>query len=221
VFFGVLFEINDVAGATVGDSIPAQRGISAGINFSSRGIGVSVTKSVSKRFDIRLNGSYAGYTYDIHKLNSDLRGDAILRVGMAGCFADFYLARVFYFSGGAVYNFTHMIMNGQSSQAVEVGDIVLEPNEVGDLGVKISPGWKINPYLGLGLSSRNRHAFNVGMEMGLFFQNAPDVELTATGLLSPTASLEQEQLMEKNISPLVYYPYFSLRLSYYIKFKKR
>lgn len=217
----VLLKLSISANSAYRDSLPSRNGISAGLSFSTMGLGVSATRSISNRFDIRFNGSFAGYTYDIRKVSTDLQGDANFRFGIAGFFTDFYPSRFFYLSGGMVYNFTKVSMVGQSSQAIEIGDIVMEPDEVGNLGVEITPGWKLNPYLGLGINSRNHRPINVGMEFGVFFQNSPDVNLTASGMLSPTANSDQEQLMEKNISPLLYYPYFSLRISYFIKFRVR
>lgn len=202
------------------DSVLYSSGISAGLNLSTMGLGISVTKSITKRFDVRLNGSYSGYTYDINKLSSDLQGDARLVLGGAGSFLDYYVFRFFYLSGGASYNLTKVTIQGQLSDSINIGDILLEPKDIGDLNVAITPGWKVNPYLGLGFNFRRQRNFNIGLEFGVFFQGSPAVTLQATGMLTPTGSKEQELLMEKNIAPLIYYPYISLRFSQHIKLRR-
>jgi hypothetical protein len=176
-----------------------------------------MSKSISKRFDVRINGSYLGYSYDLSKLSTELQGNADLRLGVVGGFLDFYIFRFLYLSGGASYNLTRVTILGQLNKSINVGDIQLEPEDVGTLEVAITPGWKANPYLGFGLNFRRKKQFNMGLEFGVFFQGPPSVKLQATGMLTPTASEEQERLMEKNISPLIYYPYVALRFSYHLK----
>lgn len=202
------------------DSIGYTSRISAGLNVSTMGLGLTVTKSITKRFDVRLNGSYSGYTYDINKLSSDLQGDARLVLGSAGTFLDYYIFRFFYLSGGASYNLTKVTIQGQLSDSINIGDILLEPKDIGNLNVAITPGWKVNPYLGLGFNFRRKRNFNIGLEFGVFFQGPPAVTLQATGMLTPTGSKEQELLMEQNIAPLIYYPYISLRFSHHIKLRR-
>ena len=216
----LLWGLSSFSNSFKNDSVAYKNGISAGINLSTMGLGVSITKNISKRFDFRLNGSYSGYSYDINKLSSDLQGNARLKLGVAGCFLDFYLFSFLYLSGGASYNMTEVSIQGQMSKAINIGDILLEPADIGELNVAITPGWKLDPYLGFGLNFRRHKPFNLGVEFGVFFQNSPAVSLQATGMLSPTGSKEQELLMEQNISPLIYYPYISFKFSYHLKLRK-
>lgn len=202
------------------DSTILKGRFSAGINITSTGTGFSLTKSISNRFDLRLQGSYFGYTYDINKLSNELQGDAILRIGSAGGFIDFYLLKFIYLSAGASYNFTSVQILGKLNEAIEIGDILLEPDEIGALDVKIEPGLKINPYLGLGFNTGRKRKFNFGLDVGLFYQDSPEVSLKASGMLEPTGNLEQEHRMEQNIAPVIYYPYVSFRFSFLINNSK-
>jgi len=193
------------------------KGYLVGLNFSTIGFGATLTKNISRRLDFRLNGSYLGYNYDVNKLKKELQGNARLKVGAVGGNIDFYLLRFLYFSGGISYNITSIAIDAKEAESINVGDIVLDPNDIGSLSAKITPGSKINPYFGLGFSFRRQKKLNFGIEFGLFVQGAPKVKLQATGMLEPTASAEQEQIMEKNISPIIYYPNISLRFSYRLK----
>lgn len=199
------------------DSTTPNKNISAGLNLSTMGVGVTLTRRVSKRFDIRFVGSYLGYTYDVHKLSADLQGDAKLKVGAIGSYLDFYLLPFLYLTGGLAYNLTSVDVVAQDAESVSLGDIILEPKDIGVLNAKITPGLKIEPYFGGGLNFHRNRKLSFGVEFGLFLIGPPKVKLKATGMLEPTASTAQEQIIEKNISPLIYYPNVSLRITYRIK----
>jgi hypothetical protein len=189
----------------------------AGLNISTMGMGATLTKNITRRLDVKLNASNLGYSYDINKLKSELMGDAPLKVGAIGIGVDYYVWRFLYFSGGLTYNLTHVTIHAQKAESINVGDIVLEPGDIGTMIAEITPGTRFNPYLGGGLNFRRDKSLNFGIEFGLFFTGAPHVKLQATGMLEPSASPEQQQIIEQNISPLIYYPNISLRLSYRIK----
>lgn len=198
------------------DSTMFKREIQLGLNISTMGIGGTVTKKLASRLDLRLNGSYLGYNYDVHKLKVELQGDARLKVGVIGITMDYYIFRYLYLSGGFSYNLTNVTVHALKAESMNVGDIVLDPQDIGTVEVEITPGSKFDPYLGGGLSFRRDRKLSFGLEFGLFFQGAPKVKLKATGMLVPTASLEQEKIIEKNISPVIYYPNISLKISYRI-----
>jgi len=199
------------------DTLKLKKEILVGLNLSTLGLGGCVTKNLSSRLDLRLNGSYLGYNYDVHKLKSELQGNASLKVGAIGLNADYYVFRFFYFSGGLSYNFTSVTVHALKAQSMNIGDIVLDPQDIGTVEAVISPGSRFDPYLGGGFCFRRNKKLSFGIEFGLFFQGAPKVKLNATGMLEPTASVEQEKIIEKNISPVIYYPNISFRLSYRIK----
>jgi hypothetical protein len=199
------------------DSTIFNREIQLGLNISTMGIGGSVTKNLASRLDLRLNGSYLGYNYDVHKLKIELQGNARLNVGTIGLNVDYYIFRFLYLSGGFSYNLTNVTVHALKAESMNVGDIVLNPQDIGTVEVVITPCSKFDPYLGGGFSFRRDRKLSFGLEFGLFFQGAPKVKLKATGMLEPTASREQEKIIEKNISPLIYYPNISLRLSYCIR----
>lgn len=203
------------------DSTKLKGRFSSGINFTSTETGLTFTKSLTNRLDIRLQGSYFGYTYDISNVSEELQGDAILRTGSAGGFIDFYLLKFFYLSAGVSYNFTNVKIFGKLNEAIEIGDILLEPDEIGQLNLKIEPGLKVNPYLGIGFNTSRKRNFNFGLDIGLFYQDSPDVTIKATGMLEPTGNPEQEHRMEQNIAPVIYYPYVSFRFSFLIKNSKQ
>lgn len=199
------------------DTVPVHKGIYVGLNLSTMGVGVTVTRQISGRWDFRLNGSYFGYSYDVHKLDKDLQGNARLTVGAIGGNIDFYLLHFLYLTGGIACNLTTIQVQAIDANSVTIGDIILEPADIGTISAKIAPGLKIEPYWGLGFNFRRTKKLNFGVEFGLFLIGPPKVKLGATGMLTPSANTAQEQIIEKNIAPLIYYPNVSFHIAYRIK----
>lgn len=199
------------------DTVLINTGIYLGPDISTMGLGISLTRKISRHWDIRLNGSYLGYSYDVHKLDKDLQGTAQLKVGAVGGNLDFYLLRFLYLTGGISYNFTSIEVQAEDATPVNIGDIVLDPKDIGTINAKITPGLKIEPYWGLGFNFRRAKKLNFGVEFGLFLIGPAKVKLGATGMLTPSANKAQEQIIEKNIAPLIYYPNVSFHISYRIK----
>ncbi len=199
------------------DTVLVDKGIYLGPAISTVGIGVSVTRNISRHWDLRLNGSYLGYSYDVNKLDKDLQGNARLKVGAVGMNVDYYVLRFLYITGGIYYNFTSIDVQAEDAKSVNIGDIILEPKDIGIIKAKIAPGLKIEPYWGIGFNFRRAKKLNFGVEFGLFLIGPAKVKLGATGMLTPSANTAQEQIIENNISPLIYYPNISFRILYRIK----
>ena len=201
----------------VKDTVSIDKSIFLGPDVSTMGIGVSMTKVLSRHWDLRVKGSYGGYSYDVNKLSKDLTGNAGLRVGSVGMNIDYYLFHFLYLTGGICYNFMNVDVQAEDAKSVNIGDIVLEPKDIGTIRAQIAPGLKIEPYGGIGFNIRRSKKLNFGVEFGLFLMGPPNVKLGATGMLTPSANAAQEQIMEKNISPIIYYPNISFRILYRIK----
>jgi len=199
------------------DTIPIDKSIYLGPDISTMGFGVSIGRNLSRHWNLRLKGSYLGYSYNVNKLDKDLQGNARLKVGAFGGNIDYYILRFLYLTGGISYNYTNIDVLAEDAKSVNVGDIVLEPKDIGIISAKITPGYKIEPYWGIGFNFRRAKKLNFGVEFGLFLIGPAKVKLGATGMLTPSANTAQEQIIEKNISPLIYYPNISFRILYRIK----
>ena len=196
------------------DSISWKNSIYVGGSLSTTGIGLEVYKRLNNKFEVRLSSSYFPYRYNLHKLSPDLTGTAKIRFGMEGVYVNYYLKPYLFLSTGMSLNLLKVSVQGQLAEAIEIGDIVLEPDEVGELKLDIVPSWLLNPYIGGGVILRRDKPFFIGIETGIYFQGKPDVTLNATGMLTPTASKEQELLMEKNIAPIDFWPLLSVHFNY-------
>ncbi len=92
------------------------------------------------------------------------------------------------------------------------GDIELSEEEIGDLNIGFDYSG-VAPYLGLGFGRavpKKRVGF--GVEVGTYYAGGPDVSITATGALTPTAEANVEKL-EQNMEGYAWLPYMKFRLA--------
>lgn len=186
-----------------------------GINLKAGTLGVGV--ELSKSFSDRLSLGLGFNTYD-HKTTdraSDIDYDFIFELQSVALLANYHpFSGVFRFTGGLVYNKnelnltgrptgTNYVVNGQTYTASQVGTLT------GKLTFNSTA-----PYLGLGWGNRPNGKLGLSADIGVLYQGAPKLGLTATGALSdPTlaSNLEQERRSaEEDLSDFEWYPVLSL-----------
>ncbi len=187
-----------------------------GLSVSSFGPGTFLTYHYSDYLKFKANVSYFNYNYSLNELVDDLQGTTKFRVGGLGIYSEFSLLKFLYLSGGVTTNFTSIGAKGKMAESVMIGDIEMTPDDIGELDVKITPSWLLCPYVGFGLERRLNASRRMGysLEIGTYFQGSPDVEMEATGMLEPTASEEQEMIIENNIKPIDFWPRIAINLTY-------
>jgi hypothetical protein len=115
-------------------------------------------------------------------------------------------------TGGVFYNLNQISFFGTPTKDVKFNDVVFTAAEVGtvDGGATFS---KIAPYLGLGFGNPyTRHRLKFMFDLGLFYQQSPQITFVTTGLLEP--SNDQGPVIENNLRPLKYYPVITFGLAY-------
>jgi hypothetical protein len=123
---------------------------------------------------------------------------------------------VFFLSGGIIYNMNEIALNGYPNKSITIGDMEVQPEQIGSLDFKVKPGSSLTPYIGIGLGrslSKNK-VVSFAVEAGAAFHGKPKVELNATGMLEPTGSEEQRQILEDNLSSFSIYPMLNFQLSF-------
>jgi hypothetical protein len=98
------------------------------------------------------------------------------------------------------------------TEDVKFGDVVVDKKDVGEIIGDVS--WSgIAPYLGIGFGRAiPKKRLGFGIEVGSYFSSSPEVKLTASNLLAPTA--EQEDNLREALTTFKFIPRIQLRLAY-------
>lgn len=222
VFFaGLLMPLIGVAqsdGERASPSTYYRPGIAIGIRAGTAGVGLDVSKSISPQFAARLGGSLFRYngtlTSGKETDNIQLGFDYQIKLASVNALIDFYpFQRVgLRLTGGVFYNLNQLTFNGMPTKDVQFNDVVFTRQEVGTMNGKTTFN-KLAPYLGLGWGHPFRGSKVTFMvDLGLFYQQSPQVTLVTTGMLEPSS--DQGAVIEQNLQPLKYYPVLNLGLSY-------
>lgn len=185
------------------------------------GPGVQVAFKTTQKLNVRVGGSYFAVTVD-DELEDDvdifLEGDA--RIGAFSALADYHVfGNSFRISGGARINLFEVQGDGVPTESYCFGDEIdgvcqdklFPPESLGTLGGTVSYPTPIQPYLGLGFGNlgRGESRVTVMFDLGVIYTGSPEIELEATGLLSPTANPDQEKNLNEGLESFVLYPVFS------------
>ena len=189
---------------------------SAGVKFSTFGIGVEGRRILSNKFHLRGGISYIKINYPLDKIREDMQGTIGISPSGVSAILDYWLHKNIFLSAGTVLNFTKITIAGKLSESVMIGDIEMLPDEVGHINVDLTYGYFISPYFGFGFGQNITQTKKVSyiFEFGILFSGQPKVKLNATGMLTPTASAEQETIIEENLAPLSIYPIISISCYY-------
>lgn len=178
------------------------------------GFGGGVAVGALPTVNVRVEGSYFTYSRDDLELDGDYRADIIAegRLMLVSALADWHpMGGGFRFSAGAMYNATEGSGSISPDEPVEVGTRTYTPQEIGNLSATIRPGITIAPYGGVGFGRAIGRRVGVLFDIGAVYLGSPEVDITATGMLAPTAQ-EAEQI-EENLAWVQVYPMISLGLT--------
>jgi hypothetical protein len=191
-------------------------GWAIGLRVSTFGPGIEVIKSINPLINIRLGGTYYKFKTEF-SLEDDIStiNKVYTTFGAINLLADINFLRFMHFTGGIMYNLIDVEMEAQPKEDYYIGEIELTSETVGSVYYEISPN-KICPYAGLGfgssISGSRRVSFAV--DLGVVYHGSPKVRLDANGMVSPTASEEQQQLLQDNVKGYRFYPMLNFQLSF-------
>ena len=186
---------------------------------STNGFGAGLVYSLSNNFDVRAGYERLNFNTDFNFDENDITYGSSLdyKTGSISVLADYYPVRYFFLSGGIGFNMFNPVVNGKAISDWQYGDISLPPDDIGDFRFSFKPSLKLSPYAGIGfgrvIGLKKSVAFN--FEVGTFYFGSPKVDITATGLLSPTADPAhgQEKLFENQLKQYHFYPVVKFGIS--------
>jgi hypothetical protein len=200
-----------------GSAIPAQAGdFSLGGAASTLGFGAEAGYAFNDRFGVRLGGYAFSIGQDGEESGVDYDGD--LDLSNVGAFVDWHpFAGAFRVSGGwfATDNTLEGTGRPGSGGTYDIGGITFTEAEVGTLAATADLGSSA-PFLGAGwVWGKAGGGLTWSLDLGLLFQDSPDIELTSTGgTLSDEPALqaaiaEEEAELEDDVDKYDLYPVVS------------
>lgn len=186
------------------------------LKISTLGLSFEGIRSFGTNFTFRTGFSLFNYQSDSDFDEEDWQYNAQLRLLSFSNLIDWYPFRSgFHVTGGALVNLTEGNFKLYPMRTYKVGGTLYTPELLGVVSAKINLN-KVAPYLGIGFGKpTHRNHFYFSIDLGVIYQGAPGVDVTATGLLEPTA--EQELLIEDNIQWFQFYPVISLGINIHFK----
>jgi len=184
-------------------------GLAVSARFSSLGLGVEAVKSLTPAFNARVSGNFFNYSLDGVQ-GEEISYDLKLKMRTASLLLDWYpFDKTFRLCAGGYYNENKMDITVKSATSHTMGGKTYQPDELGKVTGEVGfPS--IAPYIGIGLGNAVAEGkrFSMMIDVGMIYQNSPQLSLVGEGLIAPTA--EQEPLIEDNLSWVKWYPYFSI-----------
>jgi len=190
-----------------------------GFTAGSLGFGGEVGIPFSDYVSVRLGGNYYTHTISDYEYESDetsLTVDGKVNLRSVGIFADYYpfrqLVRI---SGGLVYHGNGMSADIRPMNIYQLGGDQYTPERLGKLSGDVG-FQQLSPYLGLGIGHfpRTGTGWLISANFGGIYHGQPQVGLSGEGLIEPTASRDQEKVIEESISGFTWWPVISFNLGY-------
>jgi len=200
----------------------AQFNIGLALKGSTVGLGGDVILRFNPKMDVRLGFETlaTGFDFDFKENHVDYDANAHLKLGSVSALFDYSFGSSFFATAGLAYNLFNLSIAGHASKDMPFGDVYIDKDKIGTFDVSIDPSLKITPYLGIGVGKPLGKEKNLALaiEIGTFYQGAPDITVQSEGLLAPTSnpSFGREALMESQINHYYLYPVLKLSISYKI-----
>lgn len=188
------------------------------LKASTIGLHIEAHRSLGNSLNVHLGGSFFSYSYSqAPDPKEDYSLDAKLKLNSFTALIDYmpFESSSFRLSAGLSINNNQPQVTAIPQITRVIGGDVYNKDNLGNMDVKLSFN-KIAPYLGIGIGNAAGGESHLGLtfDIGAYYQGKPKVDLTAEGLLSPSASPEQEAIVEDNIKWFQFYPVVSLGIAY-------
>jgi hypothetical protein len=195
------------------------KGFYLGGTASTNGWGGEVKYIFTKRLTAKTGYETLNLSQDFGFSENDIDYDATLDYKTGGIFVlgDFNFTRNLYISTGVLFNSFSPKVNGYAVSDLQYGDITIPASMIGDFELTVTPELTVSPYGGLGIRSffgKNKTVV-LNTEVGFYYLGPPQLDIKATGLLSPTADPVhgQKEKLEYQFEQYKFYPVFKLNLA--------
>ena len=194
-------------------------GLYVGSHASTNGWGVNARYSFNNWLSLKTGYESLNFKTDFNFEEYDISYAANLDYNTGGilALADINYTKNLYVSAGAVFNSFNPELKGAATNDFQYGDIVINAEDIGDFTFRINPGLKVSPYAGAGVLAfiGKKKAFVFNFETGIYYMGSPEIEIEATGLLTPTADPAhgQKEYLESQFDSYKIYPVVKFNLA--------
>lgn len=190
-----------------------------GIQAGLPGLGAEVAYNLNQHFNARLRSTY--FIINDYQIKYEV-SDQPVSVGLQADLLAFDLLAEYLpwkgssfklVAGAAYFNSFGASTTIMLDENTQFGEIELEPDQVGSITIS-NQSAGLAPYAGLGFGRavpKRRVGFS--FEMGTYYLPAPDIELAASGLMSPNANAEQERKFEEAFSSFRWLPHMMFKIA--------
>ena len=193
--------------------------VALNVKASTLGAGLEVEGVLFDSLGARLGVNYLSYDYS--GTEDDIEYNFDLSLETLSLLLDWHpFQGPFRISGGGIYNNNHLDLKAKSSTTYEIGNTTYTATQIGMLDGEIDFN-DIAPYLGLGwdtsFGKKNRIGFL--FELGVMYQDSPDVDLSVSGSVSSDQAFlndlaKEEKNLQDDLDSFKYYPVIAVGLNY-------
>lgn len=197
------------------DTITAQN-YGIGVKAGTQGFGADIMRSFGSQFNLRFGAAYFSISPDGGGSEDDYNYTADVQLFSVVLLGDYFpFDNIIRISAGAILNLNAGDIDLKPTKSYTVGGDTYDPESLGVLSASIDFN-RLAPYIGLGLGNpmKGENPLQFTFDVGTMYQGGAAVDLSATGLLEPSAAPDQEQQLEDNLSWFKWYPVVSLGIVY-------
>jgi hypothetical protein len=188
----------------------------ASVKVSTLGVNFEVIRSFGENFNARMGAAYFSYSINSGGGIEEYKYTASANLLSASLLADYFpFGQTFRISVGFLYNLNKGDIDLIPAKTTVIGGDEYTPDKLGNLKAEVDFN-KIAPYIGIGLGNPTHGESGLGFtfDLGAAYQGAAKINLTAEGLLAPSAAPDQEEKLESNLSWFKWYPVLSFGIVY-------
>jgi hypothetical protein len=188
----------------------------ASIKVSTLGFTVEGMRSFGPDFNARLGASFFSISQDGGGGTDEFEYTAEANLTSISILGDYFpFGQTFRLTGGILINLNKADLEITPTESYTIGGDEYTPDLLGSMSSEIDFN-KIAPYIGIGLGNPmgGDSGLKFSFDIGTIYQGSPNVGLSATGLIEPSASQDQEELLEENMKWFQWYPVVTFGLTY-------
>jgi hypothetical protein len=194
-------------------------GFYAGALASTNGLGLDIQYMINKRFTLKAGYETLNFNHSFNLTEDNINYDTNLnyKTGGISILMNWFYRPALYLSGGVIINKFQPVLEGEAVSDMEYGDISIPAEDVGDFNFQFESSVKTSPYIGAGFRNffgkQKRITYN--FETGLYYMGPPEMEISARGLLSPSANPAHghKNYLEDHFSVYKFYPVVKLAIA--------